>query len=255
MDIEGRVLKSDRVGRVFFTASPADIDKIYHDRLTFWRDRHGAMAHAEIREQAIAGQGKNYNHGMKKPLGAALEAMCRNASPDRIPSILELGGADGITLRHLRDKIPDFRARYVGIEPCSVFVDHFKAQFPDAHVIVGDAAKLIKMPIKWFSDAPYRAFVASLSLCMIKPEVVRKVLSRAARLCEELLLIDFLGNIKGEISASEPVMFLFGEHKRIVFAHTFAEYILSAGFRKIVVTEEPNLISEHMNWGLIHAKK
>jgi hypothetical protein len=182
MDIEGRVLKSDHVGRVFFTASPDDIDKIYQDRLTFWRDRHGAMAHAEIREQAIAGQGKNYNHGMKKPLGAALEAMCRNASPDRIPSILELGGADGITLRHLRDKIPDFRARYVGIEPCSVFVDHFKAQFPDAHVIVGDAAKLIKMPIKRFSNAPYQAFVASLSLCMIKPEVVRKVLSRAARL-------------------------------------------------------------------------
>lgn len=255
MDIQATVLTKDSLGRVFFTADADDVDTIYLNRLEFWTDRHGAMAAAEVRDLAIAGQGENYNHGMKRPLGATLEELYRATQPEGFLSILELGGADGITLRHLQTIFPDFRVRYTGIEPCAVFVDNLKKHFPRANAMVGDAEKFIAMPDEEFPDRPYRAFVASLSLCMIKPVVVRKILARVAQLCDEALIIDYLGNVNGEISPTQPVMFQFGEHRRIVFAHAFKDHALAAGFCNVTTSEEPNLAGEHPSWGLIRASK
>ena len=115
--------------------------------------------------------------------------------------MIDLGGATGSIFYALKDRFDVDSIRYLLIEPYKVFVDDFLDNFPSQTAIVGDAQAFIGMTDDVFPDAPYNVFFASLVFCMIKPDIVRKTLKRAAALADNIVIFDMVENLTGKSTA------------------------------------------------------
>ena len=146
--------------------------------------------------------------------------------------------------------------RYLLIEPYKVFVDDFLDNFPSQTAIVGDAQAFIGMTDDVFPDAPYTVFFASLVFCMIKPDIVRKTLKRAAALADNIVIFDMVENLNGELDCENPIVFDYnpgGQHW--YFAHLFSDYLSENGFEIVSVDRTKNNQLTKEGWAFIHATR
>ena len=221
----------------------------YHVQKMFWSQRPLAPDHLNFLLDS-------YSRAMEKPYLAPvtqrLDRISRESASKKSVRVIEIGGATAALLHWWRAQKHRRALHYTGIEPFRPFVEHVRTNFPDVEMIHGDAELFETMSFE--GRPPFTAFVAATVFCMIRPEVVRRCIIKAATLTDDLLIRDYLVNMRGEIDAENPI--LFDYYRRpdapLMFAHPFQKYFDAIGF-EVVHREEARTDVDLPGWGLVHA--
>jgi len=259
MDIKVVVgLVNDR-GQTYYVVQDDDgEDILYSMNRDWWSDRLRGQS-AETVRVAIGQQTRNYDSGPKRELGVALNATVRDRlakSGKNGLSVLEIGCANGPTIRHLTKHFPNLELTFYGIELNGVLVDDFRRHFPQYNVIQGGVEEFVENDVSTFPHAPYDLFLASGTLCMVKPNMMIEVLRKAARLTNRFVFWEYLENRNGQISKDRPVFFELEGAPHYLFAHAFETLLKKIGF-KIDVLEftPPESLSHGAHTGIIVASR
>ncbi|MHC8510303.1 MAG: class I SAM-dependent methyltransferase [Rhodospirillales bacterium] len=168
--------------------------------------------------------------------------------------VLEIGCAGGALLHTLKALDRGGNIRLTGVEPSKMFRDDFQAHFPDHRLINADAEAFIKMDAEDFPEAPFDVFFDSVSLCMTAPKTARAVLAKAAEMCREFVIYDYILNGCSKLNTDENAAFAYNlESQQIYFAHNYPRYCEDIGF-KVVSTQSVPYPSDGMQgYGILHA--
>jgi hypothetical protein len=201
---------------------------------SFWK-RTAAKGDLSIAKKIISQQATDYSH--KEALAMQLERLVAEKTnsagePCKL-SILELGCANGVLIRHFRRYFPLVSLKFVGFEVADMLVDDFRLRYPEHRVEFGGAEEFIDMSDDDFEEAPFDVFLASYSLCMIKPDLVSKVLKRAAGLANTILIWDNLANSRGQLCADHAVFLQPIGVPHLIFSHMFENMLNELGFDRV----------------------
>jgi len=235
IQVKVHVVAKDRAGRLLLgVPDRADVDTIYTDiQSHFWRTRNTAKLRPRDRELILGQHAADYRGGTKQPLADYLQAYVEEARSAGTPelSILELGCANGLTLRHLKLIDPEMPVRFFGMEMTAFLADELLAQFPSATAVAGGADEFLTMSEDDFGAGRFDVFLVSGVLCQMPPDLAGRVLKHAARFCDQVLMWDYLANFDGELSADEPIIFLLSpETPHLLFVNPYARLLAEAGF-------------------------
>lgn len=213
---------------------PAHVDLVYEDLKSFWK-RTAAAGDLSIAKKVISQQATDYSH--KEALALQLERlvaerMSSTGYPCKL-SILELGCANGVIIRHFQRYFPLVSMKLVGFEVADMLVDDFRSRYPEHRIEFGDAEAFIKTADDKFEEAPFDIFLASYTLCMIKPDLVSKVLKRAAGLANTILIWDNFANTRGQLSADHAVILQPIGVPHLIFSHMFENMLNELGFDRV----------------------
>ena len=239
MAIEVYAAGVDPNGRQLFgVPDPSDVELIHHNfQVPFWRDvRSRDRMDPRMQQSAILAQERDYGRGAKKGLGDRLNAFANSAAQSGKPelSVLELGCADGATLRHLKKYAPDVSVDFFGLEMTDFLVDHLLFKNKDVRAIVGGADEFLKMGGPEFGADEFDIFIASGVLCQIPPGLARDVIRHAASFCDHVYMWDYLFNLNGDVSETDCVIFKLTEtHEHILYLNPYERFLREAGFTNI----------------------
>jgi len=190
------------------------------DRLhAFKHRRHwlkqGVQCHAGYLEQY---QTRN------EVIGLALQWLKTNRPEIERIRVLEFGCSAANNLKLLRELIEQ-PIDYSGFDLQPLAIEMGRAQFPDAHLFVGDeVAMLAQMP----TLGGFHIFLASGVLAYLPRARCQEVLSMAARCCEAVLICDDLTHFNDE----------YGENDGL-FLHPYSRLCREAGLRPVLGPTRP----------------
>jgi len=218
-----------------------DVRAVYQDlQITFWRDvRSRTNASPQLRAIILRQQQIDYSQGTKESLASYLGDCVAEAKAKGIDeiSILELGCANGPTIRHMRNFFPEIKVRFFGIELTDFLVDNLLVRHPEARAIPGGVDEFLAMSAEDFGVQSFDLFLASGVLCQVPPDAAAKTLAHASRFCDQVLMWDYLLNMGGQISDSDPIIFKLAEDSQhILFLNPYEKMLRDAGFTQIDVT-------------------
>jgi SAM-dependent methyltransferase len=224
-----------------------DVDAIYRQlQIRFWRDvRSRENASTQLRALILKQQQDDYSKGTKRSLASFIaKSLERSAiAGAKTTSVLELGCANGATIRHFNRHHPETELRFFGIELTDFLVDNLLARHPEAMAVVGGGDEFLDMGAEDFGTDSFDLFVAAGVLCQIPPDVAANILKHAAAFCDEVLLWEYLENFDGSVSDTDSVIFkLEQDSQHILFLNPYRNMLEQAGFTDITVqlSEEPN---------------
>lgn len=228
MPVEGKLLKTDQLGRSFAALKQADVDIIYEEASDWWKTRGGTP---EEDAKIVNGNILNitpFNEGEQKKL-REIERELRGPL-----SIVEVGAANGTIF----DRLGTERVVYTGFECNPILVDDFKSKYPGRSIRRGDVEDFLGYPLVRCVGS---LFYSHVCLLMVKPDLVRKVLKKASELCDEFLIYDYLAGIPEDIELpeGETLVIKADNHPDIWFVHDWKKYIKDVGF-KIIDWDIPN---------------
>lgn len=235
-----------------------DVEALYEHERDWWRNRTGKTP--EFTQIIIDQQTPDYDASPpKRELGAALNAIVHdriNETGKNLLSILEIGCANGVTIRHLKKRFPDLELSYYGFEMTGILVDDFQRNFSRYDITQGGAEEFIENDDSMFPHSPYDLFLASGCLCMVKPNLVPEVLQKASRLTDRFIIWDYLENRNGQISKDRPVIFRLEDGRHSLYAHPFEKLLETIGFEIDVLEFTPPDARTHAaRTGLIVASR
>ena len=214
-----------------YALSDADTDVLYAYMKDFWTARE-KYNDAEAIDRIV----KAYRSSSDEPNRVVPATnIAKLAAPviaaGKTFSILEFGCASGPLLRFLDAADALDGIKHVGIEPFKPFVDDFELCFPDHRIIKADAEAFIKMTVEDFPEAPFSIFYAAVALCMIPPSLAKACLAKAAELCDEIILYDYVLNGLGVLNEEHTMVFEFlRSETQYYFAHNYPRYFAEIGF-------------------------
>ena len=234
MDVEVTVGYIDESGQVYYIVhNDENVEALYQRDCSWWRGRTNGRG-PKVIQQVIDQQTPDYDSDPKRELGAALNAIVQNklrkTGKNRL-SLLEIGCANGPTVRHLNKHFPDLKLSFYGFELTGVLVKDFRRWFPQHSVIQGGVEEMLTKDISTFPHSPYDLFVASGTLCMVKPDLVPEVLLKASLLTDRFVFWDYLENRAGRISKDRPVMFQLKGPTHMLYANPFEPLLKKIGFK------------------------
>lgn len=233
---------TDDGGQVYYIVhNDDDVEALYeHDR-DWWRNRTHPTP--EIAQKIIDQQTPDYDaDSPKRGLGAALNAIVHdriNETGKNLLSLLEIGCANGVTIRHLKKHFPDLELSFYGFEMAGILVDDFRRNFSQHGITQGGAEGFIENDDSMFPHSPYDLFLASGTLCMVKPNLVPGIFQKASRLTDRFIFWDYLENRNGRISKDRPVIFQLEDVTHTLFAHPFEMLLDAIGFEIDVLEFTP----------------
>ena len=261
LEINAYVAGIDETGRQLFgIPDPQDVQAVYERReLKFWRDvRSRENAPPQLRSRILQQQQEDYSTGSKVGMAAYLEQLGVEAiQQDRQLSILELGCANGITIRHFRKFCPELNLNFFGIELTDFLVDNLLTRYPDARAIAGGAEEFLSMDAADFGAESFDVFLVSGVLCQIPSELAAHVLTHAAKFCDKVVLWDYLLNFDGKVSANDEVIFkLEKESQHILFLNQYENMLKNAGYSDIDInyTDAGNSVGGPLEGAVIASK-
>ncbi|MHC8508476.1 MAG: class I SAM-dependent methyltransferase [Rhodospirillales bacterium] len=168
--------------------------------------------------------------------------------------VLEIGSASGGLLYTLKALGRGGNVRLTGVEPSKAFNDDFQAHFPDHRTINADAEAFLKMDAEDFPEAPFDVFYDSVSLCMIAPKTARAVLAKAAEMCREFVIYDYILNGCSKLDTEENAAFAYNtDLGQLYFAHNYRRYCEDLGFKSISAQPVPYPLDGKQGYGILHA--
>ena len=222
---------TDQDNRTYYALTdPKQVEDLYINvQRKFWSTRNNTKDYDEIIEQ----QSEDYMSSRALAMSHLIQERVEKIRSEGLSkiSILELGCANGITLRHLSKTADNLDVHYVGLELTPFLIDDLKKNFPDAHAYVGGAEELLSMTEAELGSKSFDVFIVSFVLSQIPPVVVSKVLDHVSRYCDTVIIRDYLINLNGELNSEHPVMFKhFPEARHFAFAHPYRSLLHNAGF-------------------------
>lgn len=149
-------------------------------------------------------------------------------------SIVEIGAANGPTVRHFEKFYPDVNLRFFGMEALGFLADDAAAKHPSHQFTQGTAEDFVELTSTDLGHDHFDLFLASGTLCMLLPNLARAVLSKAGEIADAIVCREYLANKSGEISQDRPVMFeLAPNHEHVLFANPYDVMLHDLGFSSI----------------------
>ncbi len=121
-----------------------------------------------------------------------------------------------------------------------ILVDDFRRNFSRHDITQGGAEEFIENDDSMFPHSPYDLFLASGTLCMVKPNLVPEILQKASRLTDRFIFWDYLENRNGQISKDRPVIFQLEDVTHSLYAHPFEKLLETIGFEIDVLEFTPH---------------
>jgi len=219
---------------------PAHVNLVYEDLKSFWK-RTAAKGDLSIAKKIISQQATDYSH--KEALALQLERLVAEKSNSTgepcTLSILELGCANGVLIRHFRQYFPHVSLKFVGFEVADMLVDDFRLRYPEHRIEFGDAEAFVNISDDKFEEAPFDIFLSAYTLSMIKPDLVSKVLKRAAGLANTILIWDNLANSRSQLCADHAVFLQPIGVPHLIFSHMYENMLNEIGFDRIEYAPTP----------------
>ena len=230
---KGKVVHTDEQERIYVALyDPEQVEEFYIDhQKKFWSDRNEAPE--DLFPVIIEQQEVDYLSGKKLTLAKLFQShivLMKSENKSKI-SVLELGCANGPTLRHLKKVAPDIEVQFTGFELTPFLVDDLIKRYPGAKAYVGGAEEMIDMAPAELGAEVFDIFLASLVLSQIPPYRILDVFKHVSKNCDQIMIFDFLINIDGVLSSEYPVLFKhIPDSPHFVFAHPYRELLREAGF-------------------------
>ena len=239
----------------FGVVDPATEQEICRQLKQFWWKRFGSSLERDDIDNLMLEYRYNYFQPGKRTVREMIRAIFARVPLDQECSIVEVGCANGPLLHYIRDCLDIARVRFVGFEPYPPFVEDARSHFPRATLIEGDTAAFRSAPESVFGPLPVTFFFASVTLCMVGPDEVRRTLARAAEITDDVVIYDYCLNVTGAISPDRPVAFKYNEaNHKIYFAHPFERYLADVGFH-IVASGEVGVFDGKRGYMVFHARR
>ncbi|NQU59641.1 MAG: hypothetical protein HQ512_00770 [Rhodospirillales bacterium] len=241
MEMDVKVLKVDDLGRNHIVAEPATVEDLYRHNLIFWTTRFRDELSEEERKTILDNQ-ENIETPYTRPATLKLHEVLAEASEKSEFSMLELGAANGTVMKRIEEKFPKPKLTYVGFECLPLLADDFKKKFPEHKIHLGDVEEFIGKEKSFFPEAPFTLFYATLVFKMIKPDLVRKALRKAAELTNQFLIYDLLEDTDTELGPDETLILHMPARPVFWFVHPWAEYLAEIGFK--IVDKQVSKLTE-----------
>ena len=211
---------------------PQEVEEFYLNiQRKFWSVRDNAKG--DDLKLIVQQQDADYLYGTKQTLSDLIQKFIKRVRYENRTSIsvLELGCANGPTLRHLAKVAGDLDVEFTGLELTPCLIEDMKIKFPKARGYVGGTEELIEMTEQELGREKFDIFLASGVLCQMPPDKVREALKFASQFCHSVMIWEYLINIEGELSMEYPVVFKHTELTRhLLFAHPYQLLLQEAGF-------------------------
>ncbi|MEK9671885.1 MAG: hypothetical protein VW268_05195 [Rhodospirillaceae bacterium] len=128
---------------------------------------------------------------------------------------------------------------FFGMEALPFLAADAQRRYPTQRFAAGMAEDSIEIGADALGRSRFDLFLASDTLCMLLPDMVRRVLTKAGDIAGQVLFRDYLANTSGKISADLPVMFeLAPRHHHILFANPYELILRELGFTDIYYVME-----------------
>ncbi|PIW26630.1 MAG: hypothetical protein COW30_14075 [Rhodospirillales bacterium CG15_BIG_FIL_POST_REV_8_21_14_020_66_15] len=229
MDAQVTVLHSDDVGRKFIAVQNGLVDQVYQHNLAFWKTRFNAEFTPEIKRQIVGDQSRG-NSPYSAGTTQRLREIYADVSETGEFSMLEIGGANGTAIERIATRYPEPRIRYVGFECLPLLVEDFRKKHPGKTMHQGDIEDFIRMDEAPFADSRFTLLFASVVFVMIKPDLVREALRKAARLTDQFLIYDFMDHPVSDVPADHSLVVQVANRPVFWFPHTWERYMSEVGF-------------------------
>jgi len=211
---------------------PQEVEEFYLNiQRKFWSARDNAKG--DDLKLIVHQQDADYLYGTKQTLSDLLQKFIKKKRSEKRTniSILELGCANGPTLRHLAKVAGDLNVEFTGLELTPCLIEDMKIKFPNARGYVGGTEELILMTEQELGHEKFDIFLASGVLCQMPPDKVLEALRFAGQYCRSVMIWEYMINIEGELSIEYPVIFKHTELTRhLLFAHPYKHLLQEAGF-------------------------
>jgi len=255
MEISGTFIEGGGEHHRYIRVDEPTADDIYAAVKDFWTGRENQTTE-KIKEVVLSYRKSNYHDSME-PVRNKLRDIHADCDPERPFSMIDFGGANGSVFYVLKDILPDEAFRYLLIDPYTPFIEDFRKSFADQQAIEADAEQFIELDDAAFEDRPYRLFFSAHVMYLIKPSIVRRIIERAAGLTDDIVLVDNVKNLHGELDKENPVIFdYYPEGGQIYFSHNFEGYFDDVGFEILDMTLTPPRKAEmKLGYGVFHARR
>ncbi|MEK9671732.1 MAG: hypothetical protein VW268_04420 [Rhodospirillaceae bacterium] len=230
----------DGYGRTYMElANPAQAQEVYEHQRAYWQTRNlpnDGVFPEDYKAQVISQQTQDYSQPSHATLRVLLDSLVdeKTRAGGSDMSIIEIGVANGPTLRHFKKFYPDVNLSFVGFEALSFLAEDAQTNYPEQKINIGTVETFLESTTADLGRDRFDVFLTSLVLCMTIPDVVYPVFRRASEMSDVILCRDYLVNKGGEISKDRPVLFKMAEgHDHFVFANPFELMLRSLGFSRI----------------------
>ncbi|MHC8509091.1 MAG: class I SAM-dependent methyltransferase [Rhodospirillales bacterium] len=255
-----------------YTTSTEECEKVYSGLKPFWIERCTKLAgggggedEKRIADSSRAELIKKITDQYREevtdknrvlPASKAAERAHALTGGDRVCRVLEVGGANGTLVHTLKKMGRDSGIHLTNFEPWGPYVDDFKAHLPEHQVIHADVEQFLDITGKApFAEEQFDIFYESVALCMMPPRLVRAVLAKAAELCREIVMYDYVLNGMSDVNTEQNLVFEFSANTgQVYFAHNYPRYFGEIGFK----VESMTPLLSHMDkpvegYGVLHA--
>ena len=232
MRIKCKLLKKDDLDRYYSAAGPQAVEDIYKHNHVFWTTRNTTDMSDECKKNIIDAQVSPktpYNRCAHEKL---LQIFAEESSKGSF-SILEIGAANGTVMEVLKSKFPKPKLTYVGFECLPILAEDFRRKYPDQTIHVGTAEDFVSKEKSFFGPVPFTLFYAYAVFLMIKPDLVRAVLRKAAGLTDRFLIFDILDASGVELGSDETLVIAMPNRSVFWFVHPWEDYFAEIGFKYI----------------------
>ena len=245
MDLRAQEQRQDRHGRLFFYLDQENTDKAYDFNRGFWGERNVKHIDEEHAENIIAAQ-----DGAYETKGDIIEFLLDTFAGEIDSgafSLFELGAANGTLLDALADIRPGLDFHYFGFEFLPMLVEDFARKYPGKRIVEGDAELFVAKDPSFFGAEKFSLYFASITMMMLKPEIARQVLAKAAQLTDRFLLYDYLDVETLEYSADRNMVIYYPSAAEIWFIHPWERLMDEVGFK---ILEKRPMPSESVRDGM-----
>ena len=230
----------DGLGRIYMELSnPMQATQLYEQQKAFWVTRNqgddGTIS-AEMEAEIIADQLSEYSgpgFETTKPILYRAVRLTQERGQTEL-SIVEIGAANGGTVRHFEKFHPEYALGFYGMEALPLLAEDGAKKYPQHRFQAGTAEDFVELTAEDLGRERFDMFLASGVLCMLLPELAFMVLRKASEISDMIVCRDYLANKGGEISRKRPVMFeLVPGHTHYLFANPYELLLRSLGFSRI----------------------
>ena len=121
-----------------------------------------------------------------------------------------------------------------------------------SRIVEGDAELFVSKDPSFFGVEKFSLYFASITMMMLKPEIARQVLAKAAQLTDRFLLYDYLDVETQEYSEDRNMVIYYPHAAEIWFIHPWERLMDEVGF-KIVEKRPKSSESFRDGMGLLYA--
>ncbi len=241
LSISAKVVQQDELRRQFILVDEYSAGLLDRQNHAFWSTRNMAQMPESIKREIINDQSWS-DTVFSRPATEKLHALI-DAVPDGQPfSMLEIGAANGTVLRKIGARKPDLDFAYVGFECLPLFCEDFEKNFPQHKIFVGDVDVFEQTDLSEYNGGRFSLFYANVVFIMMRTELVRRALKKAAAHTDTFLIYDFMNPPEADIARGESMAIISPGRPVFWFVHPWKELFAEVGF-EIVDShfEEPSL--------------